>query len=159
MKEGTFREDLYDRLAFQTVHTPPLRTHVEDVPELAAHFLGRFRREVPGVSARQVTERALGRLAAYPWPGNVREMKNVIERAAAAVAGDSIEAEHLELRAGGEGPAAGSFAEQVRAFERALIREALESADFQQSRAAEILHMSYDQFRHYYRKYRDEIEP
>ncbi len=158
MKDGLFREDLYDRLAFQTVHTPPLRTHPEDVPQLAAHFLGRFRREVPDVRASALTERAMARLAAYAWPGNARELKNVIERAAAVVKSETIEAEHLELRAPGEGSSDGSFVDQVREFERALVKDALERADYQQSRAAEILRMSYDQFRHYYRKYRDEIE-
>ncbi len=157
MKEGRFREDLYDRLAFQTVHTPALRSHAEDVPELSAHFLARFRREVPGVAAVRVSERAMERLCRYPWPGNVRELKNLIERAAALARGEEIDADHLELRAGG-GEGAGSFADQVCAFERALLRDALEQADFSQSRAAEILRMSYDQFRHYYRKYRDEIE-
>ena len=158
MKEGTFREDLYDRLAFQTVHTPALRTHVEDVPELAAHFLARFRREVPGVAATRVTEPAMSRLMAYPWPGNARELKNVVERAATLATGETIDVEHLDLRTPAGGAGGGSFAEQVRTFERALVRDALERADGSQSRAAESLGMSYDQFRHYYRKYRDELE-
>ncbi len=158
MKEGRFRDDLYDRLAFQTVHTPALRARMEDVPELAAHFLARFRREVPGVTAQRVGERAAARLTEYPWPGNVRELKNVIERAASLAKGEEIGPEHLELRAAKGADGAGGFADQVRAFERDLIRDALERGEFSQARAAEILRMSYDQFRHYYRKYRDEIE-
>ena len=157
MQAGRFREDLYDRLAFQTVHTPPLRSHAGDVPELVAHFLARFRKDVPSVVVERATDRALGKLAAYPWPGNVREFKNVIERAAALAPGGEIDAGHLDLRDPlTEGGA--DFAEQVRRLERTLIKDALERADYSQARAAELLGMSYDQFRHYYRKYQQELE-
>jgi len=153
MKEGKFREDLYDRLAFQTIHTPPLREQIEDIGELCEHFLTRFRREVPSVTVEHFSAGAVEKLQHYPWPGNVRELKNVVERAATIADGDVVDVKHLELRA----PAAGdgkSFGEQIQAFERSLIIDALEQTDYSQTRAAKLLGMSYDQFRHYYRKYR-----
>jgi len=157
MSAGTFREDLYDRLAFQTIHTPALREHVEDVPELSTHFLERFRAEVPSVSAGHFTAGAVEKLKGYPWPGNVRELKNVVERAATLADGDVIDVGHLELRTrpvGGGGTK--SFGEHIRDFERSLIMDALERADYSQTKAARHLGMSYDQFRHYYKKYRDD---
>jgi DNA-binding NtrC family response regulator len=156
MSAGKFREDLYDRLAFQTIHTPPLRSHTEDIPELATHFLTRFREEVPSVSAGEFSGGALEKLAAYPWPGNVRELKNVVERAATLATGDSIDADQIELSRSARSAASGGFTEQVQEFERSLILDALERADYSQTKAAKLLDMSYDQFRHYYRKYREE---
>jgi DNA-binding NtrC family response regulator len=154
MAKGTFRSDLYDRLAFQTIHTPPLRERPEDVPELATHFLRQFADEVPSVRASQFSLRATEALQAYAWPGNVRELKNVVERAASLTQGDVIGLEHIELRSpSGNGPM--GFAEQVHELERRLIIDALESTNYSQTRAAKKLSMSYDQFRHYYRKYRD----
>ncbi|HUV39076.1 MAG TPA: sigma-54 dependent transcriptional regulator, partial [Planctomycetota bacterium] len=155
MKQGRFREDLYDRLAFQTIHTPALRQHVEDVSGLCTHFLERFRREVPSVSAGGFSTGAVARLETYPWPGNVRELKNVVERAAIIADDDVIDVRHLELRtpASGDGK---SFSEQIQELERSLILDALEQTDYSQTRAAKLLGMSYDQFRHYYRKYRSD---
>ena len=158
MDEEKFREDLYDRLSFQTIHTPPLRERPADIPMLAEHFLGRFKLEVPSVSAEDFTAAAVDKLMKSPWPGNVRELKNVVERAASVSEGDAIDVEHIELkRLKVRGPS-GTFPDQVRDFEKGLIMDALEKADFSQTRAAEILQMSYDQFRHYYKKHRDEIE-
>ena len=83
MAHGRFREDLYDRLTFQTIHTPPLRAHPQDVPELAGHFLLCFKGEVPNIRPTGFSEDALDKLARHDWPGNVRELKNVVESAAA----------------------------------------------------------------------------
>ncbi|WP_295894287.1 phage shock protein operon transcriptional activator [uncultured Vibrio sp.] len=80
-KKGEFRADLLDRLAFDVIHIPPLRYRVEDIPLLAEHYAIKMCRELerdyfPGFSAH-----AMQALIDYPWPGNIRELKNVIERA------------------------------------------------------------------------------
>jgi DNA-binding NtrC family response regulator len=158
METHAFREDLYDRLSFQTIHTPPLREHLGDVGELVRHFLLRFKAEVPSVTAVGASDRAIGKLMDYPWPGNIRELKNVIERAATLAAEDVVDAEHLELRSPRDGHVPAGFAEQVRAVECSLILDALRQTDYSQTNAARLLGMSYDQFRHYFRKYRDEMK-
>ncbi len=159
MTDGKFREDLYDRLSFQTIHIPPLREHPDDIRALVGHFLARFRVEVPSVAAERFSDRALEKLMKYPWPGNVRELKNVVERAATLAEEDLVDVRHLELRNPPGKGATGSFAEHIQEVERSLIMDALERADYSQTRAAKLLDMSYDQFRHYYRKYRRDATP
>jgi DNA-binding NtrC family response regulator len=158
METHAFREDLYDRLSFQTIHTPPLREHLGDVPELVRHFLTRFKAEVPSVTAVQASDHALRKLMEYPWPGNVRELKNVIERAATLSREEVVDAEHLELKSPGERHAPTGFAEQICTVECSLILDALRRTDFSQTNAARLLGMSYDQFRHYFRKYREQLK-
>lgn len=80
VEEGVLREDLYYRLNVFTVDLPPLRQRQEDIPLLAQHFVGAFNRK-HGVEVEGLESEALERLQAYPWPGNVREMRNVMERA------------------------------------------------------------------------------
>jgi transcriptional regulator with GAF, ATPase, and Fis domain len=166
MAAGKFRRDLYDRLSFEVIHLPPLRDRMEDVPALAAHFLGMFCFDVPGIVAREFTGDALARLCGYDFPGNVRELKNVVERAAYAcetvALGDADVARALPPR-GSEQGAVETVAfvddpnlplpERVQAFERALCTDALERARWNQREAAELLGLTYDQFRHLYRKY------
>jgi DNA-binding NtrC family response regulator len=77
--EGSFRQDLYQRLAVFVVDVPPLRDRKSDIPELARHFLTELREEI---GVRELSPAALGSLAGYGWPGNVRELKNVLYRAA-----------------------------------------------------------------------------
>src|SRR6185295_15506874 len=76
MADGKFRPDLYDRLAFEVVHLPPLKDRMEDVPVLAAYFLTRFRSEVAGISVSELSAEAIDRLMMYDFPGNIRELKN-----------------------------------------------------------------------------------
>ena len=77
-QEGSFRADLFYRLAVFLIATPPLSAHADDLPALTAHFL---RALADGEPVKQPTEAAYGRLAAHPWPGNVRELQHVLERA------------------------------------------------------------------------------
>lgn len=156
MAEGKFRADLYDRLSFQTIHTPALRDHASDIGELAEHFLARFQAEVPSVSAERFSDRALEKLMNSVWPGNVRELKNVIERAATLCEAATIDAGHVELGVTRPAGTGGHFTERVRELEKSLIMDALERVDYSQTAAARLLGMSYDQFRHYYRKYRED---
>jgi len=78
--ENKFRSDLYYRLSALTIHIPPLRERMEDLPVLVKHFLDLFGREM-GRDAREIAPDALERLRAYPWPGNIRELQNVLRQA------------------------------------------------------------------------------
>jgi psp operon transcriptional activator len=78
---GRFKQDLLDRLSFEVIYVPPLRFRQEDILLLANHFAGRMAFELGWEEMPQLTEQAAKTLEAYPWPGNIRELKNVIERA------------------------------------------------------------------------------
>lgn len=93
---GTFRQDLYFRLARSTVHLPPLRERREDLPLLAAHFIAQFSAEM-GFAPPPIARDALAALAAHTFPGNVRELRNLIENALITSGGREIEAAHLRL--------------------------------------------------------------
>jgi DNA-binding NtrC family response regulator len=98
IRQGTFREDLYFRLAVITIALPPLRERMEDLPSLVHHFLSR-----PGnvglCKRLTLSNEALQALQHYPWPGNVRELENVLTRALILCPGDRIEPKHLSLPA------------------------------------------------------------
>lgn len=96
---GSFRQDLFFRLARYTITTPPLRDRIEDVPLLAAHYLKVFATEM-AQPAPALSRDALGALQAYHFPGNVRELKNIIERALIESGGETILPEHLHLMRG-----------------------------------------------------------
>ncbi|HTR52201.1 MAG TPA: sigma-54 dependent transcriptional regulator [Kofleriaceae bacterium] len=168
MAAGTFRPDLYDRLAFEEIHLPPLAQRMEDVPVLAAYFLSRFRAEVAGVSVKEISAEALDRLAHYDYPGNVRELKNVVERAVYMAQGEVLTGADIdvalppEAHGAQQAPAAsGAFADdpalplldRVDAFEEWLCKDALERTRYKQKEAAALLGLTYDQFRQRYRKY------
>lgn len=93
---GTFREDLYFRLARYAILTPPLRERMEDVPVLARHFLRRFAAEL-GLREARLSVEAEAALLAYDYPGNVRELRNVMERGLIQSGGEVIEPHHLQL--------------------------------------------------------------
>src|SRR5205823_35548 len=93
MKKGEFREDLYYRLNVVKIELPPLRERLEDVPLLAAHFAEKYAR--PGEQPKRIAPAAMEVLLNYRWPGNIRELENLIERASVTARGDSIEPEHL----------------------------------------------------------------
>ena len=153
IERGDFMADLYDRLRFAEVTLPPLRRRPEDVPLLVDHFIARLHEELPDLGAARFTEAALNALAGYSWPGNVRELRNVIERLYVCDRDRSIQASELPLEVAATEPLRGTFAERVEAFEKALLRSALQDAGGNQRAAARQLGMSYDQFRHHYRKY------
>ena len=129
---GAFREDLYYRLNVITLRLPPLRERLEDLPVLVDHFLERH--AAAGRGRKRLTDRALGRLTAYPWPGNVRELENEIERLV-VLSGDeaSIDEQLLSPRIGSAGrrrrrTAPGrSLPEAVAELERRMLAEALEA--------------------------------
>jgi two-component system response regulator HydG len=94
IQEGRLREDLYYRLTVFTVHLPPLRDRKEDIPLLAQHFIGEFNKK-HGTTVEALREDALEMLMTYSWPGNVREFRNVMERALILSKGEWIESFHL----------------------------------------------------------------
>ncbi|HUE88978.1 MAG TPA: sigma-54 dependent transcriptional regulator [Vicinamibacterales bacterium] len=165
--EGGFREDLFYRLNVIPIRLPALRERAEDVPLVAGHFLAKFTREM-GKSLQGFAPDASAALMAYPWPGNVRELENAVERAVALETGGRIELETLgeHLRdgrpatsmAGKRGddalPAAGFNLEQhLQQIERTHIERALKQAGGVQVRAADLLGLSFRQFRYLVKKY------
>ena len=154
MKDGTFLPDLYDRLAFEVLRIPPLRDRPDDIDALAAHFLERFVVEVPAFRHHVLSAAALTALKAHRFPGNVRELKNVIERAIYRDEGLQITPEHLDLGAPSTRirPTEG-FADQIAALEHDLLERALAQAGGNRAEAARRLGLTYDQLRHYTKKH------
>jgi transcriptional regulator with GAF, ATPase, and Fis domain len=94
VRDGWFREDLYYRLNVFCIELPPLRNRSESVPELASHFLEKSRKKL-NKTIVGIEERAVKAMQLYPWPGNIREMQNVIERSAVLVKDGVIRLENL----------------------------------------------------------------
>ena len=180
-ERGQFRADLLDRLAFDVVNLPPLRYRKDDIPELAEHFalgmcLELGRAYFPGFS-----EQALAQLEAYDWPGNIRELKNVVERSVYR-SGDheepvdsvlinpfhapwrdaEISQEQPREPTAAAEPVAktsldishlASLPERMRALEKQALEQALGENHFNQSQTADALGLTYHQLRSYLRKH------
>ena len=116
---GEFRQDLYFRLARFIVETPPLRERPEDIPLLCAHFLQLFAEDM-GLAAAALAPEALAWLSSYAFPGNVRELKNLIERALIASGGKTIERKHVQISAAPAAMAASALPRETRASPAAL---------------------------------------
>jgi two-component system nitrogen regulation response regulator NtrX len=145
IKNGRFREDLYFRLHVIPIFVPPLRDRHEDIPLLAAHFMRLFAREY-GRRPKTLDEGALTVLAHYAWPGNIRELRNVVERLMIMVPGEVITAEHLTFLGPTSAGSAGDAAAPLRAlheardeFERDYILKTLASQQGNISRTADVL--------------------
>ncbi len=156
--EGRFRQDLYDRLRFEVLHMPPLRERREDIPALAGYFVAQIVEEVPGLQKRDFSDAATERLMTYSWPGNVRELKFAAERAACVARGTEIEPGDLppevSQQASQSSELNDGFESQVQSYELSLLRRILDKVSWNQREAAKQLKLSYDQFRHLYRKYK-----
>jgi two-component system, NtrC family, response regulator AtoC len=149
MEQGRFREDLYYRLNVIQMVLPPLRERREDVPLLIHHFLSKYCREM-GVPPKSFTPEALKTLGDFSWPGNVRQLENVIERAVALSFGkevlgrEDLPREVLEegvvempvLHVGGDGF---SLDEVLADYEQRMLYQALEHSGWVKTRAAELL--------------------
>jgi DNA-binding NtrC family response regulator len=153
IREGRFMPDLYDRLCFAELVLPPLRERRADIPLLIDHFIRELHAEMPDLVRAEITKEAVEALTAYRWPGNVRELKNVIERLYVSDRDRVIDAAELPLEVTAPEPIRGTFREQVRTFEQTLLLSALRDARGNQREAARRLGMTYDQFRHYYKKH------
>jgi transcriptional regulator with GAF, ATPase, and Fis domain len=169
--QGTFREDLYYRLAVFDLALPPLRERPEDVLVLVDAFVGQISRSV-GRPAAGVSEEVREKLVAYPWPGNVRELRNAIERAVILCEGGLITSEHLPVGIAAHvatvapptvasaimAPAAAPAAEapargSLEAAERDMIVQALTRAGNNKSKAARQLGLTRAQLRTRIEKY------
>jgi DNA-binding NtrC family response regulator len=143
--KGRFRQDLYYRLAGFPVEVPPLRERREDIPLLASHFVELFATEM-GVPAPAISAAAQSVLAEYAYPGNVRELKNAIERALIESGGSTIEAQHLHLTADVASSTAALTGISVDDLplnmaraERALMQRAMAQANGNLAKAARML--------------------
>jgi PAS domain S-box-containing protein len=126
---GSFREDLFYRLNVFPIHIPPLRERKEDIPMLVEYFIDRFARTA-GKNIRSIEKRALELLESYSWPGNIRELQNVVERAVIVCETDAlaIDENWLSLGDSQADSAAGSMASKIHAQEREFIEKALAEA-------------------------------
>jgi psp operon transcriptional activator len=178
-EQGLFKRDLLDRLSFEVLFLPPLRFRGEDIMFLAHHFSSRMSFELGRSEPVLLGKGAEKQLKSYPWPGNIRELKNVVERAVyrcetgvidditfdpfispfLGVKDDSSRLPGLEKKSLDQGIPDGkivrvvSYKEAMEQFERSLLKSALTAARHNQKRAARRLGLSYDQFRGKLRKY------
>lgn len=127
MQQGKFREDLYDRLAFETIWLPPLRERRKDIELLCYHFMERLAAEVAGVKPKKLLPETLDCLNAYHWPGNVRQLKHIIEQITYKVEGDAISIHHLPqeiFAAYTSETEEQSLTNRLREFEKQILTEA-----------------------------------
>jgi DNA-binding NtrC family response regulator len=145
VSSGRFREDLFFRLNVLPIFVPPLRERPADILPLAEHLLARLA-GVHGKPQARFNDAAARILECYPWPGNIRELKNIIERALVFSADDLLGPEDLPdgLRAAASGAAAEPTAhlQSLESIEREVIRATLEATRYKIGRAAEILGIS-----------------
>lgn len=153
MADGRFRPDLYDRLSFKELHLPPLRDRHGDVPLLVEHFRRRLSAEVPWVTERTFSDGALKLLGRHPWPGNVRQLKHVVERLLCAGDDPRIEGAEVALELEDREQSGGGLKDRIEALEKKLVLDALLRSGGNQKAAAEALDLTYDQLRHLYKKY------
>ena len=154
MKSGEFLPDLYDRLSFEVLQVPPLRARGSDIELLSQHFLDQFRRETKMLSAKSLSAAALTALQQYAFPGNVRELKTIIERASYRDSSAQITPADLGLLPENSlSQFVGTFEEKVDAFSKQLLVEALAQSQGNQAEAARRLELSYHQLRYYLKKY------
>jgi transcriptional regulator with GAF, ATPase, and Fis domain len=158
VRAGRFREDLFFRVHVVPIRLPPLRERPEDVEPLARLFLERFAREL-GQAPRALSPEALERLRAYRWPGNVREMENLMERLLVLGEGGPIRAHELpEITPQTDpsppaGPAPAAQGLSLWDQERRLLADALERAGGNQSQAARLMGISREQLRTRMKRY------
>ena len=159
--DGRLREDLYYRLNVVPIHLPPLRDRREDIPCLVEHFIDVFNREFKK-KTRRLSEAALRKLMGYSWPGNIRELRNVIERAMILETKEMLEASDLPVEiASSKSVAAGGTCPfdlpdegyPLQLLEREIIRQALEMTGGNQTRAARLIDISRDALRYKMKKF------
>jgi len=158
VRRGRFREDLYYRLNVLPIPLPPLRQRSEDIPLLVNFYVdsynAEFRKHIKRVSAA-----GMERLRSYPWPGNIRELRNAVERAMLLAERDELTPDDFpmagstaaHLSEGVDLPASGIDLEQL---ERSLVIQALERCGWNQTRAAALLGLNRDQIRYRIEKFK-----
>jgi psp operon transcriptional activator len=180
-QKGTFKRDLLDRLSFEVLFLPPLRERHGDIPLMADHFARRMAYELNWEETPAFSDAVLAQMEKHPWKGNVRELKNVVERAVYRSADPEITHVDFEpfrspyVRPDAlleSGPAQSSkpietrpeitpsslpLKAAVRNLEIAMIKDALHASRHNQKKAAKQLGLTYDQLRGLIRKYKKEI--
>jgi two-component system response regulator PilR (NtrC family) len=163
VRAGRFREDLFYRLNVIQIRLPPLRERREDLPEFCAHFITRFAADL-GLPAPALSPEAMRLLQAHAWPGNLRELGNVLERAVTLATGEVIGPELLPpgLRGAGLRPAADAtelppegldLQAHLDAIERRVLEKALARAGGVKTEAARLLAMTFRSFRYRLQKF------
>ena len=162
---GEFREDLFYRLNTFAVHIPPLRERPEDIPLLAQHFLDFFALKYTRKDLKRFSPEAANAFTAYSWPGNIRELRNVIERCVVLETGDCVTTAHLPLELIDQPNKA--MVERrtslriilpengisLDAVEKDLVQQALVRANYNKTKAAKLLNVSYDTLRYQVKKF------
>ena len=155
--KGEFLQDLYDRLSFEVIRVPALRKRQGDIEILARHFLNMFMQEIPSLRGKCLSQGALRLLREYSFPGNVRELKNIIERAAYRDTTSEITPEDLGMSMMQTTATKGhTFNDKVEGYKKNLLLEALNSTGGNQAQAARDLGLSYHQYRYFLRKYNED---
>jgi DNA-binding NtrC family response regulator len=166
ISDGIFREDLYHRLAVFPLTVPPLRERASDIPQLVDHFVDKYC-DLYGLPAKTVSDELLSYFRAYPWPGNVRQLENMVQRGVllsaerAIVNADDVFNDFFRDADGSEhaGPADPEISPQantIEEMERHMIMKALDDSDNNQQRAADQLGISARTIRNKLKKYREE---
>ncbi len=171
--EGTFKQDLLDRLSFEVLFLPPLRERRDDILLLANHFAARMAREIHRDEVPELSLEVEADLLSYPWPGNIRELKNTIERAVYRSDGNEITSvtinpfenpfaspEETGVHQSGYDVASkplSTFAQVREEVVVLFLRRALDQSGGSQKSASELLGLTYDQFRVLYRKHREQL--
>src|SRR5688572_18089765 len=160
VKAGRFREDLHYRVNVIELHVPALRERLDDIPLLVEALLERVSTQI-GVKIPAITPPALQKLRDYSYPGNVRELENILERAVTLCANDRVEPDDIQLRSQAgveldellaEATASDGLSDQLEQIEREAIIKALEQTRYNKTRAAELLGMSFRQLRYRVKK-------
>jgi len=178
---GSFKQDLLDRISFEVLFLPPLRKRQGDIRLLANHFAARMAFDLGRKDVPEFSGQAMEALERYPWPGNIRELKNVVERAVygadssriTRIIFDPFQSPYaLPPDKAEEAPAAHPpreekppcsvslgkpFPETIQAMEVELLKKALEESRHNQRKAAQLLGLTYHQFRGLYKKYQDRL--
>ncbi|HLE88225.1 MAG TPA: sigma-54 dependent transcriptional regulator [Candidatus Brocadiaceae bacterium] len=162
IQKGTFREDLFYRLNVVPIYLPPLRERREDIPLLVDYYLRKYSLENNAV-AKSIDKEALDYLCQYNWPGNIRELKNIIQRAVVMGSHEALQLEqfnclftHQDLERSGNTLTAGKAIEDV---ERDLIYSTLEKTGGNKTKAAELLKITTRTLRNKLHKYNAESKP
>jgi len=159
--QGAFREDLYYRLAVVPIHLPPLRRRVEEIPDLVRYFLERHRERL-GVKVETVAPDAMEVLLSYSWPGNIRELENLLERLAVLSEGTEIRLEDLpeDIRHPSPERSPVEFSDDDLSvkrhgaeLEKVLIQRAMERTGGNKTQAADLLELSPRALRYKIRDY------
>ncbi len=155
VKQGTFREDLYYRLNVIQIHVPPLRERKEDIPLLIDHFI-RIHAEKNRKKIKGITAEAMKHLMKYNFPGNIRELENIIERAIVFARREQISIDDIPvvLFSKTTGPPVGGLEETVGTIEKQMITEALKKSGGNKSKAAADLGVSERVLRYKIKKYK-----